>query len=163
MVQVIFYIFAVLAVAAGLLVLLSRNVLYAALSLIVALLSVAAIYVFVVAEFVAVAQIMIYVGGVLVLMIFGIMLTRKIGETAEAGHYVNLVSGLLVSALFLVALIYAFFKTNFSVYTLAEATSKSTRLLGINLMTSSLVAFEAVAILLLVALIGAGAISGRKD
>ena len=56
---------------------LTRNVLYAAFYLLLTLLGVAGLFVLASADFLAIAQIMIYVGGVLVLVIFGVMLTHK--------------------------------------------------------------------------------------
>src|SRR5690606_37037441 len=74
---VLFYLFAIVAAFSCIALLISKNVFYAALFLLVALLSLAGIYVLAFAEFVAVTQIMVYVGGVLVLIVFGIMLTSK--------------------------------------------------------------------------------------
>ena len=76
--QFIFYFFEALTAAAAIGILFVRNVFYAALLLLVCLLSVAGIYVMAFAEFIAVTQILVYVGGILVLIIFGIMLTSRI-------------------------------------------------------------------------------------
>src|SRR5690349_24495168 len=58
----------------------SRNIIYSAWSLLFALVGVAGLYVSLGADFPAVAQVLIYVGGVLVLILFAIMLTKQIGE-----------------------------------------------------------------------------------
>src|SRR5690606_39985640 len=81
-------------------VLLSRNLMYAALLMIICLLSVAALYVIMFAEFVAVTQILVYAGGVLVVIIFGIMLTARFtNQPLRVGH-ANIFSGVLISVSF---------------------------------------------------------------
>ena len=72
-----FYGFSALAIGAALTILFTRNVMYAALCLFIALLGVAALYVLAGADFLAITQLLIYVGGVLVLLIFGVMLTHR--------------------------------------------------------------------------------------
>lgn len=160
--SIVFYAFSVLVILSGAVILFTKNVLYAALSLVVCLLGVAAVYVFSAAEFLAVAQVMVYVGGVLVLTIFAIMLTRKIGEPAEdTGHRKQLWAYGL-SAVICVLLCMSF-NGFYQQKQNLELPIASTNVLGINLMTFQLVPFEAIAILLLVALIGAGVLSVKKD
>jgi NADH-quinone oxidoreductase subunit J len=74
--EVAFLILAVIGGLAGLLVVTSRNVVHAALYLVVALSSVAGVYLLLAAPFVAFVQVIIYVGAIVVLILFGIMLTR---------------------------------------------------------------------------------------
>ena len=74
--EVAFLILAVIGGLAGLLVVTSRNVVHAALYLVVALSSVAGVYLLLAALFVAFVQVIIYVGAIVVLILFGIMLTR---------------------------------------------------------------------------------------
>ena len=74
--EVAFLILAVIGGLAGLLVVTSRNVVHAALWLVVALASVAGVYLLLAAPFVAFVQVIIYVGAIVVLLLFGIMLTR---------------------------------------------------------------------------------------
>src|SRR6188768_2149670 len=76
--DLLFYSLEVLAFASALCILFTKNVFYAALLLIICLLSIAGIYIMANAEFLAVTQILIYAGGVLVLIIFGVMLTTRI-------------------------------------------------------------------------------------
>jgi len=75
-----FYLFAVAAVAGGAAVAFSRNIVRSAFALLVVLFSVAAMYAFARADFIVAAQILIYVGGILVLIIFAVMLTHKITD-----------------------------------------------------------------------------------
>src|SRR6478735_578243 len=84
---IIFYFFVGLTALSSVSILFVRNVLYAALLLIICLLSLAGIYIMTGAEFLAITQILIYAGGVLVLIIFGIMLTgRVMGKPLEVNN-----------------------------------------------------------------------------
>ena len=103
--EIAFWILAVISVVAALAVVLLRNIFRAALALVLCLLAVAGIYVTLSADFLAVVQILIYVGGISILIILAIMLTRDI-------HHGNLsnklrVPALIVAILFLGAVGYA--------------------------------------------------------
>src|SRR5690606_10562255 len=98
----LFYIFALLAVLSGAYMVLTRNLLYAGFSLLVTLLSVAGIYVLLFADFVAVTQLMVYVGGVLVLILFGIMLSSRVHDQSVLSENVNKVWGTVITFLILV-------------------------------------------------------------
>jgi NADH-quinone oxidoreductase subunit J len=80
LVDLIFYAFAFMAVAGAAGCAFSRNIIYSAWAMLFAFLGVAGLYVFLGADFPAVAQVLIYVGGILVLILFAIMLTKQIGE-----------------------------------------------------------------------------------
>ncbi len=73
-----FYLFAIAIVASAGLVCFSRNIVHAAFALLVTFFGVAGIYVLLSADFLAVSQILIYVGGILVLLVFGVMLTNRV-------------------------------------------------------------------------------------
>ena len=74
--EAIFYLMAAAAVGGGLGVVLLRNVVYAALSLILTLLAVSAFYILLATEFLALVQVLIYAGAVAILLLFVLMLTR---------------------------------------------------------------------------------------
>ncbi|MFP4094301.1 MAG: NADH-quinone oxidoreductase subunit J [Cyclobacteriaceae bacterium] len=165
----IFYAFAGLTLLSALMILFTRNVLYAAFSLILTFLGVAALYVFAGADFIAVTQIIVYVGGVLVLMIFGVMLTNKISGKAVVTEGQNHLWAGLISLSFFVLLLLAILQVNFAALGwIQEAksqpvlTSSTVKPLGILLMSDFVLPFEAVAILLLLALIGAAFIAKRQ-
>lgn len=163
----IFYIFAILAVISGAYMVLTRNLLYAGFALLVTLLSVAGIYVLLFADFVAVTQLMVYVGGVLVLILFGIMLSSRVNDKSVLSENVNKVWGVIVSLLLLIGLSYTIWHTNFSTlpwlqggHTSILATQESTvYAIGIKLMTDFVLPFEVASLLLLIALIGAAYIA----
>ena len=136
----------------------TKNLFYAAITLMIVFLVVAGLYVVWGAEFVGISQIVVYVGGVLVLIVFGILLTQRIqGYKVETSSY-RIIPGLIVSGAFfylLVNLIY-----NLPVGNHTEISKEDTvPQIGINLVTENILAFEAIAILLLVALIGASTIA----
>ncbi len=135
---------------------------YAAFALFMALLGVAALFVLAGADFLAVTQLLVYVGGILVLLIFGIMLTRTTPKdtTSQTPNRVDIalgrtgwgvVIGLTVFALLVVVLSMA----NFRLDSPALSSRSTIRTLGVELMTSHLLPFEIAGVLLLVALVGA--------
>ena len=77
-ITIAFYFFAILIIASGIVVVLSKNVMHSAFALMFTFFSVAGLYVLLNADFLAITQIMIYIGGILVLIIFGVMLTTRI-------------------------------------------------------------------------------------
>ncbi|TAF64429.1 MAG: NADH-quinone oxidoreductase subunit J [Cytophagales bacterium] len=159
-----FYLFATLTLLMTLLLLLSKKLIHLAFSFLGVLLGIAALFVLAGADFLAVAQILVYAGGVLVLIIIGIMLTQTAPK--ENGQNItshsNIISAVLVLVLFSM-LVYAFISQPFEQQTwiqnaqiqqktLQTSTLPST---GILLMTQYLLPFELTAILLLVAIAGA--------
>lgn len=169
MIQVAFYAFSALTLIGALAVLLTRNVLYAAFFLLLTLLGAAGLFVLASADFLAVAQIMIYVGGVLVLIIFGVMLTNQPDRSADAssqtpnrvaslnraGSLLNRIVPLLVAGGLFMALFTLLVRANFSLLTRPVGWESTIRSVGKQLMTEYVVPFEIVGILLLAALVGA--------
>ncbi|HET6713158.1 MAG TPA: NADH-quinone oxidoreductase subunit J [Actinomycetota bacterium] len=159
------YAFLVLAVVGGLsaiAVVTATNVVHAALYLVVSLLSVAGVYLLLGAEFVAWVQILIYVGAIVILFLFGLMLTkapigrdtldnqqRGIGALVGVGVFAGLV--FLIQEAFPVQDAVAF-----------ETTQGSTDVVGEAIFRNYVLPFEAVSFLLLAALIGA-IVLARKD
>ncbi|MFD1143807.1 NADH-quinone oxidoreductase subunit J [Larkinella insperata] len=171
MVQIVFYLFVLFTLGSALTVLLTKNVLYAAFFLLLTLLGVAGLFVLAGADFLAVSQIMIYVGGVLVLIIFGVMLTHK--NQSQQTEYTQpnyiltqhrswlwalLVAGGIFSVLYtaLVRGDYVLLQQGASTYRPTVDT------IGRQLMTEYLVPFEIAGVLLLVALIGATTIASSS-
>jgi NADH-quinone oxidoreductase subunit J len=76
--EIIFYLFAIITVVPAVIVVTTKNIIYAAFALMFTLFGVAGLYVFLSADFLAAVQVLIYVGGILVLILFGVMLTRGI-------------------------------------------------------------------------------------
>ena len=166
-VQIVFYFFAALTVTSALFILFTKNVLHAVLSLLLVFIGVSAMYVFAGADFLAITQLVIYVGGVLVLMLFGVMLTnRETGANYPVSINKNFVTGIISGLSILGLLVYLLVK-NQSVFLSKEASAKinttgTIKSLGISLMSEYVLAFEVVGVLLLMALIGAAFVAGKK-
>ena len=142
-------------------VVLSPNLIHSAVSLLFTLFGVAGLYVFLYADFIAATQIIIYVGGILVLIIFGVMLTNNIADpklTNKSQH--QLLAGLFSFAL-LIMLSNIVFDTNWYVKELIIRDS-TVNDIGMMLLSTYLLPFEVVSILLLAALIGAAMLSRKK-
>jgi len=161
MIDILFYFFAGLAAISSVTILLTKNVLYAACALVVTFLSVAALYVLAGAEFLAITQIMIYVGGIVVLLIFGVMLTNKLKGKALVTSSHNPVIGVLVAVILFAGLYYTMGAIDFATLQTAAPTN-NINTLGIGLMTNYILPFEVAAIVLLLGLIGASTIASNK-
>jgi NADH-quinone oxidoreductase subunit J len=157
--SVIFYFFLFAAAFAALGILLIKNIYKAALLLLVCLLSIAAIYVLSFAEFVAVTQILIYAGGVLVVIIFGIMLTSKIAGRPLVVTHSNIFPGAVLSVSMLILLISLFAEYSQPRAEQAIPTTDSIRTIGKAFVTTFSLPFEIAGILLLISLIGAAVIT----
>jgi len=157
----IFYFFGILAVLSAVAILFTRNVLYAALLLIICLLSLAGVYIMTGAEFIGISQILIYAGGVLVLIIFGIMLTGRVaGKPLEADSK-NMFIGSLVGLGFLLLLTYAINLTTFNFLPPPSDTDQQHHVekIGVLIMSDYVAPFELAGILLLISLVGAAVIA----
>jgi NADH-quinone oxidoreductase subunit J len=167
----LFYLFAILAVLSGAYMVLTRNLLYAGFSLLLTLLSVAGIYVLLFADFVAVTQLMVYVGGVLVLILFGIMLSSRVHDESVMSEDVNKGWGISIALLTVIGLGYTILQTNFASLPWLQIADidvlggqKSTvQSIGIKLMTDFVLPFEVASLLLLIALMGAAYIATDKQ
>ena len=157
-----FYVFGFTAVAAAVFMLATRNVLYAAFGLLITLLSVAAIFVLLFADFLAISQIMVYVGGVLVLILFGVMLSNRVQDRALESETMNRYSGLLVATLLFAGLAYLIQAGGWALPAAPQAAStakSSISAIGFRLITNFALPFEVTSFILLLALIGAAYIS----
>lgn len=157
-----FYLFAGITVAAAAAVVFTRRIIYAGCALLVAFFGVAALYVFLSADFLAATQVLIYVGGVLILILFGVMLTQRAATVRQAVvERVQLLPGLVVSAAVLLLLLAVVFRTSWPIVE-PRGFQDTTSRIGTLLMTGYLLPFEVASILLLVALVGA-AYTARKE
>ena len=162
---ILFYVFGLLAAVCALFVAMTKNVIYAAFALVLCFIALAGVYVFLGAEFIGVTQILVYVGGVLVLIIFGVMLTNRIQGDQLKSVNGNKIIGLLISLGLFVLLFKGVLAANFA--SLEWINQDKTSQIGLkgfgqNLMTEYVLGFEMIGILLLVALIGAVYIAGKK-
>lgn len=164
---IIFYCFAGLMVLSTLVTLFTKNVLYAAFSLIATFFGVAVLYLFAGADFVAITQILVYIGGILVLIIFGIMLTHRISGQPVVTQVHNQILGILIGLGLFGVLAYGILQANLEQLPWIETATTSGNIiqestiqaLGVLLMSRYIFPFELAALLLLVALIGAAFIA----
>lgn len=159
------YLFLFAAFLSVMAMLITRTIFYAALSLIACLISIAGIYALLDAEFVAITQIVIYAGGVLVLILFGIMLTNRIAGKPLLMESHHSVVGLIISLGIFLLLLTAYDKTSFKQPENIPAPGNHINEIGIQLMSTYVAPFEIAGVLLLVCLVGASlmASSFRKE
>ncbi len=158
----VFWLLASLIIFSALRVVTSRNVVHAALYLVGTLLGAAAIYLLLYAEFIAWAQVLVYVGAIVVLMLFGLMLTRAPIGSATLDNDQRLVAALAAGAMFLMTsliLIEAFEDQEISLLREEGTTTES---VGEAIFSSFVLPFEVVSILLLAALVGAVVIDAAR-
>ncbi len=156
--SILFYTFEALAALSSIALIFVRNVFHGALLLITCLLALAGIYVLAFAEFVAVTQILVYAGGILVVIIFGIMLTTKLSGKPLLIEHAYRFSGTLAGSLFFAMLVFTIASESFKNLPPPTALTEI-RTIGVGLMTDFALPFEVAGILLLVALIGAAIIA----
>jgi NADH:ubiquinone oxidoreductase subunit 6 (subunit J) len=148
-------IFVLAAFASVMVMLFTRTVFYAALALIVCLISIAGIYALLYAEFLAITQLVIYAGGVLVLILFGIMLTNRIAGKPLITESNHTVAGVIISFGMFLTLIVAYQQTSFNTAESPPVQGNHINQIGIELMSTYVAPFEIGGLLLLVCLIGA--------
>ena len=156
-----FGIIAAAMVFAALCVVTTKNVVHAALWLVIVLAGVAAQYILAAAEFVAVSQVLVYVGAVMVLFLFGIMLTRaQIGQERGLNNR-GWAWGVPVAVVLLGLLSYVIIDA-FDDQQLPERAPTPTEAIADNVLSPYLVPFLAISFILLAAAIGA-IVLARKD
>ena len=160
MAENLFLIIAALVIASAFWVVFSPNLIHSAVSLLFTLFSTAGLYIFLYADFIAATQVVIYVGGILVLIIFGVMLTNKIDQSSIASSSKNQFVGGICSIAIFVMLVGVIYNTQW--YTggvqYRDATVST---IGKMLLNEYLLPFEIVSILLLAALIGSALLSRK--
>ena len=159
---VIFYIFALVTVGSGAMVVFANRLIHAVFALLFTFFGVAGLYIFLGADFLAGAQVLIYVGGILILLLFGVMLTNRIYDLRILAERVQFVPSVIVVGLGFALLVLVIIRTTWPLSNGALQTH-TTAQLGKLLMTDYLLPFEVVSVLLLAALIGATLLASRED
>ena len=178
LVKALFYLMGFITLASAVFVAASKNLVRSVFMFFVTLLALAGLYVLALADFIAITQIVIYVGGILVLILFAFMLSGK--ETLanlqqQENRFVSIskLPALLLAVLFFIVMINILFKADINnlqwvkeavneknVFTANDNTVNN---IGINLMTTYLLPFEAISILLMMALVGAAHLSRKEN
>ena len=150
-----FFALAGLTVLAALAVVTLRNILHSALALVVAFIGVAGIYLLLQAEFIAMVQVLLYIGAVMVLILFAIMLTQRLTEERLRQFTGKWWLAAPLALLLLVLIVPAILSTTWVRLVEAPLPSDGVVALGTLLMNRYVLPFEIASVLLLVALIGA--------
>jgi len=162
-VEILFVLLGVVTVGSAVLVVTTRQIVHAALWLVVTLGSVAGCFLLLTAEFVAWMQVLIYVGAVVVLLLFGLMLTRApIGRSDDltgTNQVMAAAVGAAAAGVLAVLLVKGFRGAYVDVHTVPPA---SARVVGEALFRFWVLPFEALSVLLLAALVGAVALSRTR-
>lgn len=161
--NIAFYIIAALMIVGAIRVVTAKSLMHAALWLVLVLAGVAAQYILLAAEFVAITQVLVYLGAIIVLFLFGIMLTRATpGDSDDLDNKRPMkigagVIGVVLAALLGYSLIDGFRDTQFGDL-LVQRTSE----VSDSIFSTYLLPFEVLSVLLLAALIGA-IVLARRD
>jgi len=155
-VQIAFWLFAILVAGTALFAAVARKIVHAAFSLMATFLGVAGIYAILGSDFLAVTQVLVYVGGIMILITFGVLLTDRVPEEYRTAKPRSYLPAVIAGGLSFAALAGALAATTWPVgaAVLAEPVS-NVQSLGVSLLTDYLIPFEFASILLLVVLVGA--------
>jgi NADH-quinone oxidoreductase subunit J len=126
----------------------------------------AALFVFAGAEFLAVTQIIVYVGGILILVLFGVMLTQKLRDESPKTQILHVIPGLLASIGLFIAILFLIQsfpqgEPQWANSVKMQSAEPNLATIGKGTVTLFLLPFEAISILLLAALIGAASLSRK--
>jgi NADH-quinone oxidoreductase subunit J len=158
--DIVFYAFAALTIASAGVMVFSRSMIYSAVGLLFTFFGVAGFYVLLAADFLAVVQVLVYVGGILILLLFGVMLSQRVTNVEMRSGTVQLLPAVVVVVGVLAILFRAVFGTEWKTVQNTDFNPTSAAI-GNLIMTDFLIPFEIVSILLLAALIGAAFIARK--
>jgi len=162
--DVVFYLFAIVTLLSAAIVVFSRNIVHSAFSLMFTFFGVAGLYVMLTADFIAVTQVLVYVGGILVLILFGVMLTTRVIDVEMKTGTLNTVPAAIMTAVLVGTLCGIYWITDWIIPASASNAPPASMAAGIGraLMTDYLLPFEVASIVLLVAMVGAAMIARRE-
>ncbi len=159
-----FWLITILVVVSGAFAAFSRNLVRAAFSLFFTLFGMAGYYVLLGSDFIAVTQVIIYVGGILVLLMFGILLTNRISSPVEKVSKKGLFAGYFTGGvLLLLILVPIIFGADWKMADVAGQPASSLRELGKMLLGDYVLALEISGMSLLLCLVGAAYLVRRRE
>lgn len=161
--DLLFIVFGLITVVSGCFVVFARKVIVSAFSLLFTFAGVAGLYVLLGADFLAMTQLLIYVGGILILLLFAVMMTPHLmrNEIDMEKPTVPMPLALTISVLFFAVIVWTLDRAAWFVKG-PRPTTPTTESIGRHLMSDYLLPFEIASILLLVALIG-GVFFAREE
>ena len=159
----LFYLFATVLLLAGLRVVTARNPVHAALFLVLAFFSAAALWLMIGAEFLAISLVLVYVGAVMVLFLFVVMMLNPSRESVRTGFWKNLpLAGMVAAAIAAeMVLVLVSPKTDLAGHALAPAAKSNVKELGRLIYTEYVYPFELASVVLLLAIVAAIALTMR--
>lgn len=161
--RVFFYLIAAVMAVSAIRVVTTKNVVHAALYLVMVLAGVAAIFVLLAAEFLAAVQVLVYIGAIVVLFLFGVMLTRApIGHTADLDNPASQRIASLVVGAGLLGLLGTILWSGYHGTKIEPQQVATTSDVGLAIFQSYVIPFEVISILLTAALVGA-IVLARRD
>ncbi|MDR2580400.1 MAG: NADH-quinone oxidoreductase subunit J [Fibromonadaceae bacterium] len=160
--DILFYLVAVVMVATALLTVVVKNILHSAVTLSATFFCTAVLYFLLSAEFLGVAQVMVYIGGVIVFVVFTILLTSRLGEYAlEAGKLRKIAAAFFSMIIAVLAVV--ILRESHSSVALEQSDYATLAVIGKRLLSPGddgfILPFEAISLLLLISLIGAVSIA----
>ncbi len=159
--DLLFYLFALMTVGGAAMVASSRSIVYSSVGLLAALSGAGALYVFLSADFLAITQLLVYIGGVLVLILFAVMLTSRISDVKVSNTSLGVAGGVALLACVAPVLLFIAVATPWPAGDVAPLAA-TTQAVGDGFLSRWLLPFELASLVLLATLIGAVVIA-RKE
>ncbi len=158
--DIIFYLFAIITVFSAFFVVSTKNIVHAAFYMLFTFFGVSGLYALLGADFIAVVQVMVYIGGILILLLFGVMLTNKISNVEIRTGTIHVFPAAVGVGILLGTLVSVMVRTNWKS---SPGKIPVTTIYGLGnlLINNYVLIFELLAILLLIAMIGAASIARR--
>jgi len=160
--MIIFGLSSLVTLGAALAVVTNKNILHSAFYLVLSFVGVASIYVLLEAPFIAVVQVLVYIGAIAILIVFAIMLTRRLYSEDLIQRNAQWIWSALGAAVFFLVLGWIVYSANWPVVQQAVPEDTIT-LLGQDLLSTYVVPFEIASVLLLAALVGAILIGRERE
>jgi len=161
--SLVFWTLAAVIVGSALITAFARTLVYAGFALLFTFLGVMGLYLYLAADFLGIAQLVIYVGGILVLLLFGVMFTQGGGLMKQPGRgAIQIPSAVMAVGMAFVVLLHVVLYTPWPVMAVERAAEPTTRTIGTLLLTKYLLPFEVASVLLLMALVGAVVLARRE-
>jgi NADH-quinone oxidoreductase subunit J len=155
--EIIFLVVAIVTVVSAIYVTFSKNIVYSAFALLLTLASMAGLYLFLSADFLAGIQLLLYVGGILVLIIFAVMMTQDINKKGASNLSRFSIAAVVIILSFLAYWLHGIWNMDWAVK--AQVYQSTTSRIGDSLLRKYLLPFEVISVLLLVGLVGAIAVA----
>lgn len=156
----VFYLIAGITVASAAVVAFARNIVYSAVALLGTFAGIVGLYFYLAADFVAVVQLLVYVGGILVLTIFAVMLTHRIADVKISNRSVAPVPAFALAAVIFLAMAKAIGEASWKTAEVA-APQPTTYAIGDAFLGPYVLPFELASLVLLAAVIGAIVLSRK--